>query len=275
MFQYFNHRSYELEEIDKGNYTPSEYKGCIIELQRVNRWLGDAWTLRRTLLRDVENSGLRSISILDVGAGSGELLRVASQWAGKTDLSLRLIGLELNALSARAILDESHQFPSISAVRGDAFQLPFAERQFDYVISSLFMHHFTELQVVVLLREMSRVASRGICVIDLHRHPIAYFLYTTIGRLILYNRLIRQDGALSIRRSFKPAELLALGHQAGLQHCRVERHFPYRLVLSASPQLSDLALSANPSFAATQTNSGETQADKAALFSFVVTNEDL
>jgi ubiquinone/menaquinone biosynthesis C-methylase UbiE len=266
MFQYFKQRSYELEEIDKGNYTPSEYEGCIIELQRVNRWLGDAWTLRRTLLRDVENSGLRSISILDVGAGSGELLRVASEWAGKTDLSLRLIGLELNALSARAILDESRQFPSISAVRGDAFQLPFAERQFDYVISSLFMHHFTEVQVVALLREMGRVASCGICIIDLHRHPIAYFLYTTIGRLILHNRLLRQDGALSILRSFKPAELLALGRRAGLLDSRVERHFPYRLVLRASPQSSDLASESqeSQSLAETQPDSAKTRANKAA-----------
>lgn len=264
MFQSFKHRSYELEHIDKGDYTLSEYEGCIIELQRVNRWLGDAWTLRRTLLKEVKNSGLGRVSILDVGAGSGELLRVAADWAEKTDSSVGLIGLELNPLSARAILDESHHFPSIGAVRGDAFQLPFAEKEFDYVISSLFTHHFIEDQVVALLREMARVARRGICVIDLHRHPIAYLLYTTVGRLMLHNRLLREDGALSIRRSFKPAELLALGHQAGLQHCRVERHFPYRLVLRASPQLSDLALSANPSFAATQTNSAETQDDKAA-----------
>jgi hypothetical protein len=40
-------------------------------------------------------------------------------------------------------------------------------------------------------------------VIDLHRHPIAYFLYTTLGKIVLHNRLLRHDGALSILRSFK------------------------------------------------------------------------
>jgi SAM-dependent methyltransferase len=254
MFQYFKQRSYELEHIDKGEYTPSEYEGCIIELQRVNRWLGDAWTFRRTLLRDVGNSRLSSISILDVGAGSGELLRVAADWARKTDLYPHLIGLELNPLSARAILDESVQYPSISAVRGNAFQLPFADRQFDYAISSLFTHHFTDVQVVALLKEMGRVSRRGICVIDLHRHPISYYFYTTIGRLILHNRLLREDGALSILRSFKPAELLTLGRRAGLLHPRVERHFPYRLVLRASPPSLDLAFSESPSVLETQAN---------------------
>jgi 2-polyprenyl-3-methyl-5-hydroxy-6-metoxy-1,4-benzoquinol methylase len=82
---------------------------------------------------------------------------------------------------------------------------------------------------------MGRVAARGVFVIDLHRNPMAYFLYTTVGRLILRNRLLREDGALSILKSFKPDELEKLGHQAGLANVAVEKHFPSRLVLSAKP----------------------------------------
>lgn len=242
----FKQRSYELERIDIGDYTVSEYETCITELQRVNRLLGDAWTLRRTLLNDIQNSGLSKVSILDVGAGSGELLRVAADFAKRKNIILHASGLELNPLSAQAILAQSRQFPEITAVRGDAFHLPFVEDEFDYVISSLFTHHFTEDQIVVLLREMGRVASRGLCVIDLHRHPLAYFLYTTVGRLVLHSSLLREDGALSIRRSFKPTELLALGQRAGLQYCRVERYFPYRLVLQASPPLGSETSESSP-----------------------------
>ena len=229
----FTKRSYDLEHLDTGDYTAEEYQGCIVELQRVNRWLGDATTLRQTLLRDIDQSGAKEFSILDVGAGSGELLRVTADWAHRSNRSAHLVGLELNPMSAKAIAEESPQFESITAVRADAFHLPFKDQQFDYTINSLFMHHFTETQVVALLREMVRVARRAIYVIDLHRHPIAYYFYTTIGRLMLHNRLLREDGALSIRRSFKPHELLALAHQAGLTNARVERHFPYRLVLTA------------------------------------------
>jgi hypothetical protein len=71
-------------------------------------------------------------------------------------------------------------------------------------------------------------------VIDLHRHPIAYLLYTTVGKLVLHNRLLRHDGALSILRSFKAGELVELAQRAELRDVRVERHFPFRLVLSAS-----------------------------------------
>jgi hypothetical protein len=41
MFDQFRERSLELEHLDKGDYTAEEYEGCIVELQRVNRWLGD------------------------------------------------------------------------------------------------------------------------------------------------------------------------------------------------------------------------------------------
>lgn len=233
MFDRFKRRSYEPEYIDTGNYTAAEYEGCIGELQLVNRWMGDAHTLKTTLLREIAHERLREFSVLDVGAGSGELLRVATTWARETGRKSHAVGLEMNERSASAILEESREFPEISSVRGDALKLPFAEGQFDYVICSLFTHHFVEDQVVQILREMNRVARRRIIVIDLHRHPVAYLLYTTLGKIILKNRLLRHDGALSIRRSFNAEELMALAKRAGLSRAGVTRHFPYRLVLNA------------------------------------------
>jgi ubiquinone/menaquinone biosynthesis C-methylase UbiE len=233
MLEKFKQRSHRLEYIDTGNYTAAEYEDCIGELQLVNRWMGDAHSLKATLLREIEAQGLASFSILDVGAGSGELLRVAATWARKTNRRMRAVGLELNERMSESILEESERFNEISSVRGDALKLPFAEAEFDYVTCSLFTHHLTDEQVVQVLREMSRVARRRIFVIDLHRHPVAYLLYTTLGKIVLHNRLLRHDGALSILRSFKSDELLELAQRAGLRDIRVERHFPYRLVLSA------------------------------------------
>ena len=233
MFDRFRQRSYELENIDKGTYTPAEYEGCIVELQRVNTWLGDAKALRGSLLKEIERQGLGTFSILDVGAGSGELLRVVAHWARDTDRTPSLVGLELNERSARAIMDESAEFPEMCSVQGSGLTLPFPDASVDYVISSLTLHHFDDEAAVSILREMARVARRGIFVIDLHRNPMAYFFYTTLGHLILHNRLLREDGALSILKSFTPVELEKLGQLAGLKDVTVEKHFPSRLVLGA------------------------------------------
>ncbi len=203
MLEKFRQRSYELENIDKGTCTPEEYEGCLVELRRVNEWLGDVSALRDSLLKEIARAELKSFSVLDVGAGSGELLRVAAN-------------------------------PEISSVQADGFAIPFSHDAFDYVIQSLTLHHFDDEGAVRILREMDRVAKRGLFVIDLHRNAIAYFLYTTVGHLVLHNRLLREDGALSILRSFKPAELEEIGRKAGLERVKVEKHFPSRLVLSAT-----------------------------------------
>jgi ubiquinone/menaquinone biosynthesis C-methylase UbiE len=232
MFSKFRRRSSELEHLDKGDYTAEEYEGCIVELQRVNRWLGDARALRTSLLADIVRAQLNTFSVLDVGAGSGELLRVVAEWAADNQYNAHLTGVELNARSAHAIADHSASI-EINSVRADAFVLPFADNQFDYSICSLFLHHFESEQAVKILRELNRVARREVLVIDLHRHPISYYFYTTIGKLLFHNRLIREDGALSILRGFKPAELETIALQAGLVNVKVMRRFPYRLVLSA------------------------------------------
>jgi ubiquinone/menaquinone biosynthesis C-methylase UbiE len=235
MFKQFRQRSLELEHLDKGDYTKEEYERCIIELQRVNRWLGDASALRDSLLREIDRLNLASVSVLDVGAGSGELLRIVAEEARKRGRKAQLVGVELNERSVKAIAERTTTFPEIKAVRGDAFRLPFNDDQFDYALCSLFTHHFKNAEVLKILRELDRVAARAVFVIDLHRHPLAYFFYTTIGRLFLYNRLIREDGALSILRAFTPSELALLARQAELKNISVTRHFPYRLVLATSP----------------------------------------
>lgn len=233
MLSRFRQRSYELELIDTGDYSPEEYEGCLVELRRVNRWLGDNRALKNSLLVGVEQQKLETFSVLDVGAGSGELLRVIARWARTQNRRANLTGLELNERSATSILQESTDFPEVNAVRGNALALPFPDNSFDFAISSLFTHHLRNDAVVSVLKEMNRVAHRGIFVIDLHRHPLAYLFYTTVGKLFLHNRLIRSDGALSILRSFKPAEFRRLAEDANLKHTAVVRRFPYRLVLAA------------------------------------------
>src|ERR1044072_4844421 len=119
MLDKFKQRSHRLEHIDTGNYTAAEYEDCISELRFVNRWMGDAHSLKATLLREVETEHLTEFSVLDLGAGSGELLRVAATWARQTNRQFRGVGLELNEGMAESLLVELADFAELSSVRGD------------------------------------------------------------------------------------------------------------------------------------------------------------
>jgi ubiquinone/menaquinone biosynthesis C-methylase UbiE len=170
--------------------------------------------------------------VLDVGCGSGELLRIIATFAESSGRRARLTGLDLNEISSSATRVWSSDFSAIDSVQGDALRLPFADDAFDYAISSLFFHHLTDEQIVEVLREMSRVARRGVFVIDLNRDPIAFVSYKILCFVFRISELVRHDGSLSIKKGFLPGEMLNLGLAAGIKRCEVELVSPARVVLS-------------------------------------------
>lgn len=230
----FQTRSEKLERIDTGDYTTEEYERFLREISFINRYLGDVRALKKTFFCEIEKKILKEFSVLDVGAGSGEFLREIAKFARKTKRKARLYGLELNETSAASILRESKDFAEISSIRGDALMLPFGEKSFDYTICSLFTHHFTDEKIVGILAEMNRVSRRGIFVIDLHRHPLAYFSYKVFCKTFRISKLVTEDGSLSVLRSFKADELAKLAEKANLQNVEIKRIFPFRLVLNSS-----------------------------------------
>ena len=224
MFERFSTRSRELERLDTGDYTPQEYAKWQQEMRIIHRVFGELRALKNTLIRDVLAGGESEVSILDVGAGSGELLRLAGkELNGKKAF---LAGAELNADAAKSIRDKG-----LASLRTDAMKLPFADDAFDYVFCSLFLHHLDDEPAVKMLGEMARVARKKIFVVDLNRSPVAYYFYKIVGGLFL-QRFSLEDGALSILRSRSPAELIELAEKAGITDIRVEHSRANRLVLS-------------------------------------------
>lgn len=217
--------------MDTGDYTPEEYERFLKDIAYINHRLGDTVAIERTLLAEIERLDLKEFSVLDVGAGSGELLRFIAEFALRTNRQAFLVGLDLHEQSLQLMKRGSVEFYVISPLRADALHLPFADYSFDYCISSLFTHHLTDNQIVKVFREMNRVAKRGIFSIDLHRHPMAWILYKLFCWTHRISPMVRYDGSLSILRSFKPDDLIMLAEKANLERSLVEGHPTYRLVL--------------------------------------------
>lgn len=227
----FKYRATKPERIDTGDYTPEEYQRFLREIRFINQRLGDREALEKTLLPEIEGKGLKEFSILDVGAGTGELLGVIAEFARSKGSKAKLVGLDLNDLSVREIAVESLKFNEISPIRADALELPFENNTFDYSICSLFTHHLKDDQIPVVLKEMSRVARRGIVVIDLERNVKAWLLYRLFCMAYRISPLVRQDGSLSIKKGFRVGELATAAAAAGIKVESEMRVSPYRVVL--------------------------------------------
>lgn len=226
MFEQFQKRSTQLERLDTGDYTAKEYARWQREMKFIHALFGEQRALKKTLFRDIKSDGEPQFSVLDVGAGSGGLLRELKKWT--SHYNAFLVGAELDGTAARSINDGT-----IVGLQCDALQLPFADKSFEYVFCSLFLHHLDDDPAIRLLQEMARVAAKRIYVIDLNRHPTAYYAYKVFGWPFLQPFTL-EDGALSILRSRTPEELGSLAKRARLRNVKVEHSRANRLILTGN-----------------------------------------
>ena len=191
------------------------------DLVRVNKLFGGYKTLRR-MVGEFMAPG-EAFSVLDIGAASGDM-----------GVSLRRSFPRATVTSLDRRVEHMRDAPPPKVV-GDAFQLPFAEDSFDFVFSSLFLHHFSDEQVVQLLANFGAVARRAVLAIDLERGPLAYHFMPWTRWLFGWHNLSMHDGPASVQASFKHQELLALARQAGLTKARAASHRPWARISLVAP----------------------------------------
>jgi hypothetical protein len=223
-------RSNAAELMDTDCTDDADYAACLADLAQVNTltlarrptlaWLGAA--LRRVPAGE-------TVSVFDVAYGHGDMLRTIARWAARRGRVLRLGGIDLNPGAAVAAQAASPGL-ALDLATGDVLThdpvpLP------DYIISSLFTHHLDRAQLVAFLRWMDAHAVRGWFINDLERQAFPYYGFKLLSRVMRWHRFVQYDGAVSIARSFRPAEWQALLTEAGVPG-EIRRRFPFRLCVS-------------------------------------------
>jgi len=214
------------EQMDAVDLDPAIYARVLADLSRVNRW---TLTARPTLLfLERATPGLKSFSLLDVGFGHGDMLRAIARWAKRRGVVARLVGVDLNERSAAIAREATPASLAIDYRTGDYRDQP---EDFDFVVSSQVTHHMTDAQLREFLRFMEDNARRGWLISDLHRHGFAHAGFPLLARLMGVHPIVREDGKLSIARSFRPGEWPKILAAAGVMvdGIRIVRRFPFRL----------------------------------------------
>lgn len=232
----FARRSSEPELIDGDAYGAAEYRECLADLRLINRHLGGRRVLARHLFPMIEavSGGLdRPVRLLDIGTGSADLPAMIVDWGRARGIGIDFTVVDFNRLATIEALNQVVAYPEIRVVQADAFNLPFAEGGFDFVLASLFLHHFDDEAAARLVGNMARAAGVAFLINDLRRHPLAYYAIIMLTRIFTRNRLVRHDAALSVLRGFSGTELEAIARRAGVR-ISIHRHFPYRYLMTGS-----------------------------------------
>ena len=214
------------ELLDRGTGSLSEVRKSLHDIRRYNRCFGGAAFIHGSVWGLVERHQLSEVTVLDLGTGDAEIPRDLLREAGRRGVRMRVIGLDINPRHLKIARSESGSWPELHLVRADAFQLPFADRGVDIVISSLFLHHFRPPQIRELLRESARVARIGGVMNDMVRAFVPLWFFRLTRPLFTTSFLTRFDGQASIVRSYTLEEMRGVVRE--LPEVEVRALFPYR-----------------------------------------------
>jgi 2-polyprenyl-3-methyl-5-hydroxy-6-metoxy-1,4-benzoquinol methylase len=203
MMQVFS-RSAQKEIMDDLTIQDERLDDALRELTIINRWLGGNATSYKGikyLLR--QKSPKNTLSILDVGAGNSDMAAAISSLHS----CIQVTSLDLNK---RVCEYAARRNPSLAVVHGSVFDLLFQERTFDIVHASLFLHHFTEVELLHILPLLYSTARYGIVINDLRRSIFSYLGILLLTRIFSRSAMVKNDGPLSVRRGFTRNEVIRL-----------------------------------------------------------------
>lgn len=217
------------ELMDSGSLDERELDETLSLLVLIDRFLGGRRVVLRYLTRWLARwPADRPVTLLDVGTGGGDLPAALSAWARSRGLRLAAAGIDSDPQIARLA---RRRAPAIEIIEGSLEDLARSGRRFDFVISSLMLHHVPESGLLAAFKAFDALALRGVLISDLRRSWLGYLGAKALTALA-GNRITRHDGPVSVRRAFTEEELSALAGRAGLGYLKARRHLGFRLCLA-------------------------------------------
>lgn len=223
-------RNLQPELMDDPGISTRDHVHALRGLARLNR----VSRIERTVLRALKPFlGEEPLSVLDVAAGSGDL--IASLARRTTGHRLRFTGCDISATACEQMRNNFDRLGEtvsarLSAVQCDALSDPLPKGH-DIVMCHLFLHHLAEPDIVRLLGSMREAAGKAVVITDLRRTRRGYALALLASRLLTHSRVVHTDALLSVRGSLTSDELRELAIQAGYGKPCIRNVWPQRMLL--------------------------------------------
>lgn len=215
-------RHYTPEIMDDFSITDHRLEIALNELDIINIFLGGNTTSSRgfrEIFRFIPAN--RIISVLDIGAGNSGVFNMVTMH----HKDYKITSLDINKKSCKLIQESKPEYDVICA---DAINMPFKKNSFDIVHSSLFMHHFSENEIIHLFRNFNAVTRYGIIINDLQRSVFALAGIKLLTKLFSRSEMVKNDGPLSVKRAFRKNELMQLIRKAGFSSFSLRWHWAFR-----------------------------------------------
>ena len=219
-------RSRQPELMEDPSVAAREMGAALAQLATINRLL-NGYGPSLSGIAALLPPGARAFTVLDVGAGGGDLARRMIDWAAARGMRARVLGIDPLVSIVDYARTASAGYGTLRFDVADLFALG-GDETFDVVHAAQVLHHFDSDRAQLALVKMYQLARRGVVVNDLHRHPLAYYSIKLLTRCFSRNRLIRNDGPVSVLRGFRRRTLERLVREAGLPPPEIRWRWAFR-----------------------------------------------
>lgn len=223
------YRSEETEIMDDFNLHGVELEKALQSIARINQLLGGNRLTINAVDEIVAAVGKdKMIRILDLGCGNGDMLRTLSKLAKRKNYNFKMTGVDANAFTIQSARKLSLAYPEIDYTCANLLDPEFVPDDCDIILFTLTLHHFTDEQILTLLKKSTQHAKLAIVVNDLERSRLSYILFCLISKVFRLNRINVIDGKLSILRGFKRKELEILARKMNFKNYTIRWKWAFR-----------------------------------------------
>jgi SAM-dependent methyltransferase len=213
------------EMMDRSQPVSKELEIDLRNLEKLNRYFG-SYSLIRFFLRRWFSRG-KSVRLLDLCTGSGDIPRFIVDWCRSNDVPIQITAVDQQPATLELARRRSESYPEITFVGANVLDfVPSAP--VDLVFCSLALHHFSEEEAILMIRQTGAMTSGNVLFSDLERSDFGIAGIYALTTLIFREPMTRFDGRLSMRRAFSFGEMENLAQAAGWRRFGHRRFFVCR-----------------------------------------------
>ncbi|WP_205529369.1 methyltransferase domain-containing protein [Taibaiella koreensis] len=222
------YRSTAIELMDDFGMQGEELTDALEKIAWINRVLGGNKLSVSAVQQIARKYPGRTLHILDLGCGNGDMLRAIAEMGKQEGFRFRLTGVDANPFTVAHAESVSAGYDNISYACDDILAMNADQLSCDVVLLTLTLHHFTDREIVQLLRQLQQHTRLAIVINDLQRSRLAYRLFELLSFAFRLGKVNRVDGRLSILRGFKRAELEAFARQLNTKQHTIQWKWAFR-----------------------------------------------
>lgn len=227
------------ELMDNPSVSTTELNRALRALGLMNTLSLSAYSISNAIIRLI-GPRPQSLRILDIGSGRGDILCSVSDRLRKRGYDIDALGIDMNPKSVE--LAALYAKANNCRARFETATAIYALKTFEYdlVISSLFLHHFSEEDIVSLFSAIKERASIGMVMSDIERSPLGFGLAWLATHGLSGSSIVHYDGPVSVQGALIQEEFQELASRAALQNCQFSRTFPFRLMISWKKEFNEV-----------------------------------